>query len=90
MFQRSVAEVQEHRGHRPELGDGGEGGPGILPTEEGGHDPQVPGARDRQELREPLDDAENDGLEGVHGGGTVAIAGVDFRQTTAVRPGPKG
>jgi hypothetical protein len=32
----------------------------------------VSGARDRQELGEPLDDAEDDGLECVHGGRRIA------------------
>ena len=66
-----LAEVQEDRRHRPELDDGGEGGPRVLPAEEGGHDPQVARARDRQELGQPLDDPEDDGLQGVHGGARI-------------------
>ena len=52
---------------RPELDDGGEGGARVVPAEEGGHDAQVGGARDGQELRQPLHDPEDDGLKGVHG-----------------------
>ncbi len=41
--------------------------PGIVPAEEGGDDAQVGGARDGQELGQPLHDPEDDGLKGVHG-----------------------
>ena len=58
-----VAEVHQHRRHRAELRDGGERRAGILPAEERGHDPQVRGARDRQELRQALHDAEHDGFQ---------------------------
>ena len=61
-----MAEVQEHGGHRAQLDDGGEGGARVLPAGEGGDDAQVRRARDRQELGEPLDDAEDDRLERAH------------------------
>ena len=64
-----TAEVHEDREHRAELHDGGEGGAGVLPAEEGRDDPQVGGAGDGQELRQALHDPEHDGLEGVHAGG---------------------
>ena len=64
-----TAEVHEDREHRPELHDGRERGPRVLPAEEGGDDPQVGGARDGQELRQALHDPEHDGLKGIHAGG---------------------
>ena len=60
-------EVDEHGRQRPELDHGGEGRPGVVPAEERRHDPQVGGARDGQELGQPLHDPEDDGLKGVHG-----------------------
>ena len=60
------AEVDEHRGHRAQLDDGGERGTRVVPAEERGDDAQVRGAGDRQELGEPLDDPQDDGLNGVH------------------------
>ena len=65
------AEVEQHGGHRPELGDGGERRAGVLPAGEGGNDAQVRGARDRQELGQPLRDPEDDRLEDRQGGGTL-------------------
>ena len=59
-------EEDDHRQHRPELDDGGEERPGILPAGEGGDDAQMGGARDRQELGEPLRDAEDDRFEPGH------------------------
>jgi hypothetical protein len=69
-----LAEVQEDGGHRAELRDRGERRARVLPAEEGRDDPQVPGARDRQELGEALDDAEDDGLERIHAAATLARA----------------
>ena len=66
MRQRSVAEVEEHRGHRPELDHRGEGGAGVLPAEQLGDDAQVPAARDRQELGEALHDAEHRRPDQLH------------------------
>ena len=73
-----VAEVEQHRGHRPELRDRGERGARVLPAEEGRDDAQVSGAGDRQELGEPLDDPQHDGLKGVHAarGGYFAAAAI--------------
>ena len=68
-------EVDDDRGHRPELDDGGEEGPGILPAGERGDDAQVRGARDRQELGEPLCDPEDDGLEPRHDRGRLRPCG---------------
>src|SRR3954451_22235978 len=62
-----VAEVEEDRRHRAELNHGREGGAGVGPAEERGDDAQVRGARDRQELGEPLHDALDDGMEIPHG-----------------------
>jgi hypothetical protein len=59
-------EVDDDGEHRPELDHGGEEGPGVLPAGEGWDDAQVTGARDRQELGQPLRDAEHDGLEPGH------------------------
>ena len=64
--QQVAAEVQDDRGHRAELDDGRERGARVLPAEEGRDDPQVAAARDRQELGQALDDAQDDGLEEVH------------------------
>ena len=64
--------------------------PGILPAHEGRHDPQVRGARDGQELGQPLDDAEDDGLERVHGGRTVARRACEFSdEREPTERGPK-
>src|SRR4051794_21509093 len=60
------AEVQQHRGHRPELDDGGEGGAGVAPAEDRRDDAEVAAARDRQELGEALDEAEDDRVERTH------------------------
>ena len=68
-------EVDDDREHRPELDDGGEVGPGILPARECGDDAQVRGARDRQELGEPLCDPEDDGLEPRHDRGSLGPYG---------------
>jgi hypothetical protein len=51
--------------------------PGVeveVPPEEHGHDPQMRRRRDRQELGEPLDDAEDDGLQQSHARGPVTGA----------------
>jgi hypothetical protein len=40
--------------------------PLVRPAEELRHQDQVPRARDRQELGDPLDDRENDDLNGFH------------------------
>ena len=64
-----VAEVEQDGGHRPELDDRGEGGAGVVPAGERGHEAQVRGGGDRQELGEALHDAQDDGLKGVHVGG---------------------
>jgi hypothetical protein len=77
---RRRAEVQEHRGHRPELDDGGERGARVLPAEERGDDPQVSGARDGEELGEALDDAQDDRLDGAH---AVRMGGVTESATLA-------
>ena len=66
MREQILAEVEEHGGHRPQLGDGGERGARVVPAQEGGNDPQVTGARDRQEFGDPLHDPEDDGLEDRH------------------------
>ena len=63
---RSRAEVQDDGGHRAELDDRRERGAGVLPADEGRDDAQVAAARDRQELGQPLDDAQDDGLEEIH------------------------
>ena len=47
--------------------DRGEGGAGVLPAGERADDAQVRAGGHRQELGEPLDDAEDDGLEPAHG-----------------------
>ena len=60
-------EVEQHRRHRPELDHGREPGAGVLPAEQRRHDPQVAAGGDRQELGQPLDEAEDDGLERAHG-----------------------
>ena len=65
--QQVLAEVEEHRGHRAELHDRRERGARIVPSRERGDDPQVRGRRDRQELGEALDDAQDDGLHCAHG-----------------------
>ena len=62
----------QHRRHRAELDHRGERGAGVLPAHEGGDDPQVRGARNGQELGEALDDAQDDGLNRIHGCRTVA------------------
>ncbi len=60
----------------PSCRDGGERGARVVPAEEGGDDAQVARARDRQELREALDDAEDDRLEGVHLARSVPARGL--------------
>ena len=63
-----VAEVDEDRQLGADLDHRGEGRARVAPPEELGEDPQVRAAGDRQELGEPLDDAEDDGLKEVpHG-----------------------
>src|SRR4051812_32397640 len=66
-----IAEVQEHGGHRAELDDRGERRSRVLPAAERRDDPQMRRARDRQELGQPLHDAEDDGLKRVHSRGTL-------------------
>ena len=60
-----LAEVDQHGELGADLDDGRERGSWVAPPEELGDDPQVRAARDRQELGEPLDDAEHDGFEEI-------------------------
>jgi len=58
-----VPEVDEHGGLGAQLGDGGECRTRIVTGEEELPDNQLVGAgADRQELGEPLDDAQHDGF----------------------------
>ena len=68
--------------------------PGIAPAEQLGEDPQVRAAGDRQELGQPLEQAEDDGLEEVpHGhdptgdgrASRVARLTATFRHAAAAR-----
>src|SRR5664280_2048015 len=72
------AEVKERSEDRPDLDDRGEGRDRLVVHLEAeqllGHG-QVSGAGHRQELGEPLDDAEYDGLDRVHAGESPASAG---------------
>jgi hypothetical protein len=61
-----VSEEQQHGRHRSELRDGGERRAGVLPAGEGRDDPQVGCAGDREELGQPLGQAEHDRLEHAH------------------------
>ena len=45
----------------------GEAGARIFPAEEGGHDAQVAAGGDRQELGQPLHEAQHDRFEARHG-----------------------
>jgi hypothetical protein len=67
-----AAEIDQYRGQRPDLGDRREGGAGVVPAEHLGHEQQVAGARDRQELRHPLDDPQDYRFEGAHRRGIFA------------------
>jgi hypothetical protein len=63
-----LAEVDEHRELGADLDDGGERSARIAPPEQLGVDAQVGAAGDRQELGEPLQGPEDDGLEEVQHG----------------------
>ena len=68
------AEVDQDRRHRPQLDHRGEAGAGVVPAEQRRDDPQVAAGGDRQELGQPLDEAEDEGFEGVHGGASYGGA----------------
>src|SRR5690606_15945114 len=61
-----AAEVQQHRGLGPDLGDRREGRPRVLRADELPHDAQVGARGDREELGQALDEAEQDGFPRVH------------------------
>ena len=61
-----LAEVDEHRQLGADLDHRRERGARVTPAEQLGEDPQVRAAGDRQELGQPLEGAEDDGLEEVH------------------------
>ena len=61
--QQVAAEVEEHGCERAELRDGGESRARVFPAGKRRDDAQMGGARDRQELGEPLHDAKHDRLE---------------------------
>ena len=66
-----LAEVDQDRELGADLDHRGEGGAGVAPPEELGEDPQVCTAGDRQELRQALQRAEDQGLQEVlHGDGS--------------------
>ena len=58
----------------------------VVPAEQPGHDRQVARRRDREELRQPLDDAEDDGVEDAARGAGLAAgeghAGDEQRDAT--------
>ena len=70
-----AAEVEQDRGHRPELDDRRERGARVLPAQERRDDAQVAAAGDRQELGEALDDAQDDRFERAHGSGATYAIG---------------
>ena len=92
-----VTEEDQHRGDRPQLDDGVESRPGVLPAEQLGGDAEVGGRADGQELGDALDQAEDDGAEETHWraalmpgsgrGGQVAVAApVNARAGGRVEP----
>ena len=60
------AEVEDHRGECADVHGRIELKALILPTEEAWHQDQVTGARNRQELRDALDNRKNDGVKCCH------------------------
>ena len=60
------AEVDDDGRQRAEVDGHVELEPLVGPVREVGHEYQVPRARDRQELRDPLDDGEDDDLQRIH------------------------
>ena len=63
-----MPEVANHRGFRAELNDCREGSARIPPTEQIAKDANVCGRRNRKELSDTLNDAQNDCFENTHGG----------------------
>ena len=64
-----AAEIRDHRGERANMHGHVEGETLVGPAEQGGNEDEVRRARDRKELGEPLDEGEDDRLDGVHDGG---------------------
>ena len=58
--------VDEDRRHGAKLDDGAERRARVLPAKQGGDHTHVTCARDWEELRQPLDDAEHDRFNPMH------------------------
>ena len=62
-----LAEIDQHRRLRAELGDRREGGARVLPAREGRRQPQMRAGGDGEELGQPLDESEDEGFKPRHG-----------------------